>query len=374
MSRKEHAPAIECLEPPTHPFSPSMCYAVCMLDRTGHLCTAIGVMLWVVTTHGAPLLEVESPAHDAELVEGYSVSHAFVLRNGGDEPLRIRGVEAECVACTSVSLASPVIPAGTTTTLIVHIDLSEIQGPFAKGVSVLSDSATGPVALSVAGTALHPYLFSPPTLNLTRATGGTVTTHVVRSRDDLSELLRAECDSDLFSARLTPGGTAGEYLLTVAATRPLPEGHSKAVVELIPRTQTDPKGIVRVTAFVRPRVDIRPAALRLSPLDELQKRLLFVRQNAPQNLLLLDAQAPFDTITCELYAEPRQRHYRVYITAHGLAELDGKRGNVVLTFQELGEASGTEARSQIAVPLTITGTLLPGIDRIGAAACEVDQP
>ncbi|MDA0321704.1 MAG: DUF1573 domain-containing protein [Verrucomicrobia bacterium] len=351
-----------------------------MRIRIVHLFTSMGIAAWVATAHGTPMLAVESAAIDAELVEGYEISHAFLLHNRGDEPLRIRGVEAECAACTSVSLASPVIPPGTSTTLVVRIDLSEIEGPFSKGVTVLSDSAAGPVALSIAGTALHPYRFSPPTLNLAPATGdtaATVTAHVVRSRDDLSELLRAECDSDLFSARLSRSGTAGEYLLTVASKPPLPDGHSEAVIELVPRTPTDPKVTIRASAFVRPRVDIRPAALRLAPLDEPQKRILFIRQNASQNLSLLDARAPFDTITCELYAEPRQPHYRVYITAHSLADLDGKRGNLVLTFQKQGMSSDPEAVFQIAVPLTITGAIgsdLPGIDRIGAAECEVDQP
>lgn len=332
-------------------------------------------MLVAAAAGGAPLLKVDSPLYDAGLVESYSVRHAFVLENRGDEPLRIRGVDAECAACTRVSLVSPVVAPGTSTVLVVRIDLTEIEGEFARSVTVLSDSAAGPVGLTIAGTAVHPYLVTPPTISLAPATSEstvTGTVRIVRNRHELLALRHVKCDSDLFSARLSSLDADGEYVLTVTSQPPLPDGHSDALVEVLPEDPSAPGALVRVKAFVKPRIDIRPSKIQLAPVDKPQKRILFVRPGPAQDLTLLDASAPFDTIICELYAEPRRPYFRVYLTAHGLAQLEGKRGNVTLTVQKPGEPV-----SRIAVPLFIggvTGTGLPGVDRMGAAACEDERP
>lgn len=324
---------------------------------------------------GAPLLEVATPLHDAGLVEEYFVRHAFVLENRGDESLRIRGVDAECVACTRVSLVSPEIAPGTSTVLIVRINLAEIEGEFTRSVTVLSTSEGGPVGLTIAGTAVRPYLVTPPTIHFAPPTAESTVTgsvRIARNRHDLPPLRQVKCDSDLFAARLSDTDADGEYVLTVATRPPLPDGHTDAVIEILAEDPSAPRALVQIKAFVKPRIDIRPSALQFAPVDRLQKRILFIRPGPAQELALLDASAPFDTITCELYAEPRRPYFRVYLTAHSLAQLEGKRGNVTLTVQKPGEAE-----SRIAIPLFIGGTPgtgLPGIDAMGAAACEDERP
>jgi hypothetical protein len=95
-----------------------------------------------------PRLVVEQPSVDlGVLFKGVKVTHTFVLRNEGTEPLRLLGVEPVC-HCTVAEVDEEIAP-GATGKLTAVLDTLSLSG---KGSSVLrlaSNDPQSPTALSL---------------------------------------------------------------------------------------------------------------------------------------------------------------------------------------------------------------------------------
>jgi len=89
-----------------------------------------------------PIIQVDQEtASVGHIVEGEkdAVTHTFVIKNSGDEPLKISGVRASC-GCTVVDYDSIIAP-GKTGNLVQKINMDGIShGPFAKSVTVSSNA------------------------------------------------------------------------------------------------------------------------------------------------------------------------------------------------------------------------------------------
>jgi hypothetical protein len=112
-----------------------------------------------------PRLVVPAADFDFGAVErGTAIDHVFRIRNEGDAPARILGIDRTC-ACTVGTAATRVLAPGTDLWVSVGLDTHTLGGPVAKAVTVRTDDPQAPaLRLVVRGTVLSDLLADPPTL------------------------------------------------------------------------------------------------------------------------------------------------------------------------------------------------------------------
>lgn len=114
---------------------------------SGYALCAAAIALLLVGGSGwaAPQLALALVDYDGGVVRASVqsfVKHAFVLNNGGDEPLLISQVRPSC-GCTVVSFDSVIAP-GSTGTIRATMDVSSLSGPVQKSLTVLSNDPAQP--------------------------------------------------------------------------------------------------------------------------------------------------------------------------------------------------------------------------------------
>ncbi|MDR1500041.1 MAG: DUF1573 domain-containing protein [Tannerellaceae bacterium] len=97
-------------------------------------------------------LSVSEDSHDFGDIkeDGGKVSHAFVVKNDGAQPLVITRVIASC-GCTSPEWTKEPIAPGKTGEVLVTYDPLGRPGPFAKTVSIYSNGKRGSQVLTIRG-------------------------------------------------------------------------------------------------------------------------------------------------------------------------------------------------------------------------------
>ncbi|MDR1937968.1 MAG: DUF1573 domain-containing protein [Tannerellaceae bacterium] len=100
----------------------------------------------------AASLSVSEESHDFGTIKesGGKVSHTFVVKNDGTQPLVITRVIASC-GCTSPDWTKEPIAPGKTGEVLVTYDPQGRPGPFAKTVSIYSNGKRGSQVLTIRG-------------------------------------------------------------------------------------------------------------------------------------------------------------------------------------------------------------------------------
>ena len=111
----------------------------------------------------APAIYVVLPVYDfGSVLEGIAVEHTFMIKNTGDEPLDISGVNAQC-GCTATEMATKSIAPGESVALDVLINTTTFGGTISKLITVYSNDPDSPLLnLRVTGQVLKsdPYHIS----------------------------------------------------------------------------------------------------------------------------------------------------------------------------------------------------------------------
>jgi len=121
--------------------------------------------LVMLVVAGAVAVAAPAIAADAEVysfgsvIEGYAVSHTFVLQNVGDEVLEISKVRVTC-GCTATELANDRLAPGESVDLDVVVNTTGFSGTLSKTIYVYSndparsnpDGTDGALILRVTGT------------------------------------------------------------------------------------------------------------------------------------------------------------------------------------------------------------------------------
>lgn len=122
----------------------------------------------VVTTAAAgPRLVVPAPTFDFGAIErGTPVDHVFRVRNEGDQPATIVGLDRTC-DCTVGAASTRVVAPGQEFWVSVGLDSDLLAGRVVKAVTVRTDDPGAPaLRLVVQGTVLADLVADPPTLYL----------------------------------------------------------------------------------------------------------------------------------------------------------------------------------------------------------------
>jgi|GEM_PF-1117441 len=116
---------------------------------------------------GAPELSVPQPKHDfGEARSGEKVDHRFVLKNTGNDTLKILRIRTSC-GCTTPGVREMEIPPGEQAELPVQMNLHGRSGPQKQQVVLTTnDPDNRMVTLRMSGEAVPLISIDPRTLNL----------------------------------------------------------------------------------------------------------------------------------------------------------------------------------------------------------------
>lgn len=95
------------------------------------------------------IAEVTHDFGDIKEADG-EVSHMFIVKNEGNQPLVITRVIASC-GCTSPAWTKEPIPAGQTGEVKVTFNPKGRPGPFTKTISVYSNGKKGSLVVTIKG-------------------------------------------------------------------------------------------------------------------------------------------------------------------------------------------------------------------------------
>ena len=126
----------------------------------------VGVSLGpAVAVLAGPRLVVTVPTFDFGAVErGTRIEHVFRVRNDGDAPAAIRGVDRACACTVGAASEDPLAP-GRELWVSVGLDTSQLGGATAKAVTVRTDDPQAPaLRLVLQGTVLSDLLADPAVL------------------------------------------------------------------------------------------------------------------------------------------------------------------------------------------------------------------
>ena len=99
----------------------------------------IACFAFAAIVFAAPQIRVEEPTYDfGTILEGFVVSHVFVIENVGDEVLEIDRVAASC-GCTTTALATDTLRPGESVNLEVLVDTAGFGGRIGKSVYVYTN-------------------------------------------------------------------------------------------------------------------------------------------------------------------------------------------------------------------------------------------
>ncbi|MDR3457092.1 MAG: DUF1573 domain-containing protein [Verrucomicrobiae bacterium] len=297
-------------------------------------------LMWVMTAgaFAAPQIEVDQPRWNfGTVTNGYAEDHDFLIRNRGDETLRISRVLSSCSACLSAQMPSTNLPPGGTATVRAHLDLRTLTGAVTRAILVDSnDPKTPSVILNLAGVVVPAYQVVPPEINLDLSRNQPAATVEISALTEGGGALAQVSSSDTnVIATITRRATSpGEYVVAMQVLNSLPRGNTVCVLTARGTdSNTEP---CRVLCYIRnpPDLELTPVQLRLQPVDELQRRILWIRQRGPTPLILLDILASSATIKCEIVPESTRFNYRVNVAARGQKNHSGQTNWLTLKMQD----------------------------------------
>jgi len=188
------------------------------------LSASLALVVTLAAAAGAaagPRLVVPQDSFDFGAIErGTAVDHVFRVRNDGDAPASVLGIDRTC-ACTVGAANAHTIAPGQELWVSVGLDTGDLSGPVVKAVTVRTDDpSAAALRLVVQGTVLADLVAEPPTLYIGEVWRG-------------SEAARA--------ARVHSGRPAGAArVLAVSARGPF----------VVPRVQEDGAGGLSVTVRI----------------------------------------------------------------------------------------------------------------------------
>jgi hypothetical protein len=178
-----------------------------------------------LSASGAPRLVCEQPEFDfGKLNNSETVNHSFVIRNTGDEPLRITNVKA-CCGAAAIAKDSPVQP-GMSTEIRVKSALLGRQGDQVRSVTIHSNDPDHPqFECRLTGVAVAAVYCDPGVINFGRISTGknnSQTVRVVSADGTPVKVLQATSATGHFVAEILPADKSGTARVRVYASGSLP--------------------------------------------------------------------------------------------------------------------------------------------------------
>lgn len=141
----------------------------------------------VLDADGPRLVALEDSYDFGTIEQASEVSHVFIVKNDGRQPLEISDVSTTC-GCTATVLDRKTIPAGEEARIEATFSSGTGKGHFKKSITIYSNDPFSPKRLDITGT-IQPLLTIDPEVivmdDLTPGFPETVTVTVSPTRSDL---------------------------------------------------------------------------------------------------------------------------------------------------------------------------------------------
>ncbi|MBP8080913.1 MAG: DUF1573 domain-containing protein [Arenimonas sp.] len=223
-----------------------------------------------LTWLGVASAQGEKPADCAEcqfnfgtVVQGDVVQHQFPLRNDGNQPLRIAGVQLS--PPLQLAKMPAMIPAKGSAVLNLSMDSSNLEGPFeGKLVVMLSDPLAEPRVFSLAGKISPPIEILPlPAFFVSTSKGvaKSATLEIINHQRDPIDLKIQTPPTANYQLKLQPIKPGKRFRLTITVPATAPAGRTSSRLELKSSSAAKPIVYVGVNTNVRERVYTFPESL-----------------------------------------------------------------------------------------------------------------
>lgn len=271
---------------------------------------AAGMGILAPAGWAAPIIMSPEPVFDfGERDSEEKVSHDFIVKNTGDEPLQITDVKTTC-GCTVAKPEVNTLAPGEETKVGVTFNLKGKQGAQDKKITVLTnDPATPQYFLELKGTALALIMMEPSMLNFGRIVDNephslpiTIKTNKEGYTFELKEVsVEGAAPVQTVVETITPGR---EYKITATTNTNLMPGSISGGINIITSEPTRPRMQAKVYGHVIGALTIQPSIVRLQtssdPNAGLQTQYLQVLPGRTKEFELLEVVTPIPNMKAEL--------------------------------------------------------------------------
>ncbi len=234
------------------------------------------------------------------------VKEAFTLKNVGQEPLAIKGVQSSC-GCTAVGKKNVTLAPGESWKLPVEIDLRKQQSFVGHKITVVSNDPTQPtLVLKVRGIVRQPITMTPPNaMFLGRVEPGQTKTRqftVRNNTDDAMDPKVVKNTNETFSVSFEAVKPGKEYKATLEARPPYKVGNNRGLIEIETGVSRQPKIAIKPQAMRTPRIVASNIVNVPQPLPNGAIRQIFVRNNGTTPIKVTKVTTDLKGVTSEIDA------------------------------------------------------------------------
>lgn len=317
----------------------------------------------------APIIMSPDPVFDfGDRDNDGEVSHAFVVKNAGDEPLEISDVKTSC-GCTVAELETRTLAPGEETKINATFNLKGKQGVQSKKITILSnDPAQASYHLEMKGNAISTIIMEPTIINLGRIEdsashrGSVVIRSAKEGHTFTIEKITVD-DAVPFTTELETVAPGKEYKLTAITNANMMPGSVNGRVTIM--TDDPDRRLLSLNVFghVVGALQIRPDVVRIqensAPNARPASQYLQVLPGRTKEFELLEIIAPVEGMEAELI-QRKENDYHIKLTQMPVDKsLEGKELIVRTNIPEMPE---------IRIPFEVRPETLNTVGRIPARA------
>ena len=246
---------------------------------------------------------------------GESLRHAFVIHNQGDQVLKIVRVQSSC-GCTATPNYDREIPPGGSGGIPLVLNTKKVRSKFTKYVTVTSnDPVTPRLRLQITGEIKYYVDVKPRRLAMGHIGEDEEVGKTAQLTNNTSEPMTVDLETDRigpFTAELIETEAGKQYALRVTARPPYETKLNNGKFILKTDLRQQPTIEIPVTAYVPPRLDLRPAALVLpTKLRKEQSRLIRFTNSGATPVKILSAEVGDDRLEVEIVERNPGKSYDV---------------------------------------------------------------
>ena len=295
---------------------------VCYLSRYASLVCLVGCFSTLAVA--APSAVVQEPIYDVGTVyKGDNVTHSFSILNSGDTPLHLVEVQSSC-GCAVIQ-HDEVIEPGSKGWVEATLDTSNLSGPIAKSVTVLTNDSANPKLNLVIKANVKVRITAQPNYARFMSVFGQGEQHITiavsskemrnfRIEDVRSpyKFLRAEYQREPSDE----GGSSDTWLIDLTLAARPPVGPLADFVIVRTNHPVMPELKIPISGFVRPVLAVSPRIANFGKVELLQSQMtsLEVRNLGGDEISLSDLQINLQGVRGEIEAIEEGKVYKVSLT------------------------------------------------------------
>ena len=283
-----------------------------------------------------PPLAVDEPVHDfGTLVKGDTVSHAFVLRNIGEEPVNVIFVRPSC-GCT-IAEFDKVIPPGGEGRVTAALDTMMVTGKASSALEVFAEGSETPLATLELRAEVIPKLLAHPGyarwIYVQHEEEGTISNTVYSNDGAQFEVVSVESPMPAIHVsfgpaegeEVSPRVTGSQWAVKATLESEAPVG---AITGFLTVHTTHPRQKVMeipVSGFVRPTVFVDPQEGDFGTLKirEPRRMVYRVRNFATEPIAVTGAATDVPGISAKVEPVEEGRRYNVVLELDPAAMAEG---------------------------------------------------